>query len=59
MSSSPSVSDMVLACDLDWDDILGSLFIQDGPSSGAVVYDMVMVKVLIRLPRVKTAMDEP
>ncbi len=30
-----------------------------GPSSGAVVYDMVIVSVLIRLPSVNTATEDP
>jgi hypothetical protein len=41
------------------DDIRGRRFIHDGPSSGAVVYDMVRLKVLMRFPNVKTAMEEP
>jgi hypothetical protein len=52
-------SDMDLAWDLDWEEIRGSRFIQDGPSSGAAVYDMVKLKVLMRFPRVNTAMEDP
>ena len=41
------------------DAIRGNLFIHDGPSSLAWVYDMVKLNWLIRFPRVNTAMDEP
>ena len=44
--------------DRERDDMRGSRFIHDGPSS-FVEYERVMVSVLIRFPSVKTAMDEP
>ena len=37
----------------------GRRFIHDGPSSLAWVYDKVIVNVLMRLPKVNTAIDEP
>jgi hypothetical protein len=60
LSSSASVSDPNdFACDLEVDEIRGSLFNHPGPSSPAVVYDIVSVNVLMCLPRVKTAIEEP
>ena len=58
-SSDSKDASLIFDMDLDCDEMRGRRVIQLGPASLSLVYVSESVRVLIRLPRVNTAIEDP